>query len=66
MNEIFVIKGCESGQAIQVFDMQGNKVYETILTTDEEQVNIGHLNPGAYFVSTFQNDVNTRFKLVKN
>jgi bilirubin oxidase len=66
MNDLFVIKGSVAGQYLQVMDMQGHEVYNVILKTSEEPVNIGHLSPGAYLLKTIQDDRNVQFKLVKN
>jgi bilirubin oxidase len=66
LNETFVIKGSGSGQTVEIVDMQGKVIYQTTITEEEQPVNIGHLNAGAYFLNTVQDDQKLHFKLVKN
>ena len=66
LNETFVIKGSGSGQTVEIVDIQGKVIYQTTITEEEQPVNIGHLNAGAYFLSTVQNGQKLHFKLVKN
>ena len=61
----FTITGLHNEAEIKITDIQGQEVYSNnSLMADENQINLGHCQPGIYMVSIQQNNATTFHKLI--
>lgn len=64
-NGVFKVTFPENGAFdVQVFDITGQEVFTTQLSTELNQLDISHLNPGVYIIVTYHRNVQMKERVV--
>ncbi len=62
-NFIFVRKG--KGKVLELSDLQGRILFQTIVNSDFYRISLGNYVPGIYIVRLYSEDLNVSFKILK-